>query len=259
MNNQLTIGHSAESTKQAIIKALNSPKIIDSDFKEFAVAVSAAIEQAVFYLGLNKTDEDRDMLKMAAVNDCQTTFKLLTIAEVALALQNGVRGQYGEVRGMAPKDIYYWLNSYQLDSIRLACKKELAAKQEVSSEPSDEEILEIQTYNINKAWNDFKRDGYFHDHGNVIYNILDRNKKITFSAEEKKQFMHVAKSQLLKTHDPNKHIGDDLKMKEVMKIAESIRADENNIRIIAEAKRLAVDKFFQNLVDNNIELWDLFK
>lgn len=261
MSDQLVLYKNDNSERQLMISALCDTRVAAAPIEDLAMVVSKAIEKGIFYLGLiNKSAPDREALKMMVMEDCQTSFITLTLSEVKNAIENGFRGKYGDVRGMAPKDVYNWLKAYKNDPMRNTVRLELeAASQDMSEPPTEEEQIAIATYNLNNAWNTFKQKGYFTDHGNVIYNILDANGKIPFTLEDKERLWKLAKGQLINYHAPEKHFGNEVKMKEAMAITNSIKSEDAKHRIKSEAKQIAVNEFFARLVKDGIELWDIFK
>lgn len=259
MNNQLIIATPAEtSERQLILSALSDTSVSKSTMESLAEAVSAAIEKGCFYLGLNKSQTDKDAMKLIVMEDCQRSFKSLTLSEIKLAINQGVKGEYGEVRGMAPKDVFHWINSYKNNQLRIEAIKEVN-KDDINRTPTEDEEVLMALQALDIAWRTFKETGSYIDHGNTIYNILDNNHKFSFTKEEKKSFMAAAKSRMLDYYAPEKHLGNDIKMKEMMAIYAQVKQEDSNIRVIGEAKRIALTRFFESLLASGKDIWDLFK
>jgi hypothetical protein len=259
MTEQLILHDFKDSDKAMILQALQDTRIEVLPLEDLADAISSVLERGIFYHGLNKSGPDRNMLKVMVLEDCQKTFRRMTRSEVVAAIENGYRGVYGEVRGIAPKDVYNWLNAYRNNELRKEVKRELEAVDDFKTPPTEEEERAMAMFNLQNAWETFKRTGKYADYGNVIYNILSVNKKISFDEEERNRFKALAKKQLLKYHAPERHLGNDIKMKEAIHLYNSIKTDNEPARIVAEAKTIALNEFFGKLLDEGKDIWDLFK
>lgn len=260
MSTQLTIpGAKDNSIRHQLMTALKDTKISEARLSDLAEIVSSSIEQGIFYLGLNKNETDRGLLKVAVIEDCRNQFPSLTLSEIAIAIKRGVRGEFGEVYGIAPKDVLAWLSAFKKDAIRLEALKEIAANDEINRTPTEQEEIEIAMNALDIAWRTYKETGTYVDHGNTIYNILDNNRKFSFTREEKNAFLASAKFRMLNYYAPEKHIGNDVKMKEIMAIYTQIRDDDSNVRVRSEAKRIALMVFFERLLQSGKDIWDLFK
>lgn len=259
MDNQLTITQkNFESPTELVRQALLGNKIASAPIEDLALAVSGAIEKGCFYLGLNKSSEDRSALKALVIEDCQRSFKFLTLSEIKLAIDNGVRGQYGEVRGMAPRDVYHWISSFQKDGIRVKAMKEITEVIDPWT-PSEQDQIKLAMYTLESAWFKFKETGSYNDHANTVYNILNANKKIDLTTEEKNSCLAQAKAMLMNYYAPEKHLGNDIKMKEMMVIYNQIKAEDSNIRTITQAKQLGLILFFNKLLERKEDIYTLFK
>lgn len=258
MNTQLTIpGANDNSVRHQLIIALKDTKISAAKLSDLAETISSSIEQGIFYLGLNKNETDRGLLKVAVIEDCRNQFPSLTLSEISLAIKRGVRGEFGQVFGISPKDIFEWLAAFKKDAIRLEALKEISANDEINRTPTEEEKVLIAMNALATAWKTYKETGAYIDYGNTIYNILDNNHKFSFTKEQKKDFMIRAKSRMLDYYAPEKHIGNDIKMKEMMKIYAQVKDEDSNIRVIGEAKRLALEVFFKDLQASGKEILEL--
>lgn len=253
-----------EQSDRGLIKAgLLGTKISVIPLEELAEEISKVLEQAIFYNGLNrekKKQDDVDMLKLMVIKDCQKYFHMMSKEEVVAAIENGYRGIYGKVMGISPKDVFIWIKTYKENPLRLDEKKLLESNSgdDFNEPPSEEDEMAMALYNLNTAWNKFKAEGAFTDHGNVIYNLLHLNKKISLTEEDRIRFKQIAKSRLLTYNMPEKHIGNEVKMKEAINMCNDIKNGNANNRVVAEAKRLALNEFFTKLANDGKEIWDLF-
>lgn len=248
-----------DSEKGLIQAALRGTSIADATREDLVIAISATIERGCFFLGLNKSQPDKDSLKLMVIEDCKRRFKDLTLAEIKLAIDNGVHGFYGEVRGMAPRDVYHWLDSYKKEAIRQESLKELKEGDEIKWSPNDDERARIDMYTLETAWLKFKETGSYIDYGNSVYNILDVNRKINLSVDQKNECLEKAKSYLISYYAQEKRLSDDRKLSDIVAISNQVRDTDRNIRVVSEAKRIALTMFFENMVKEGKDIYQLFK
>lgn len=247
------------SENDKIIQSFNSKKIKDCAERDIDIELSNAVDKAILFLGLNINKEDRFAVKMMSSEDIRNKFPLLGIKEISIAIESGVRGKYGEVFGVAPKDIYNWISSYSLSVARIENHEKWVNENNKPIEISDEQKADVYWIVLIKAFESFKQNnGFYNDLGNAVYNLLDANNKINFSKEQKLEFKAQAISNLKSQYNPIKHVGNIIKMNESKAILTEILSDDKNSRIISEAKKIALNKFFADLFEMDIEIEDLF-
>lgn len=258
-NNLQVINNTPVSENQIIKAALTAPLVKHAIPYEIDGAVSVAVDRALFYLGSKMPIEDRDMVKVAVIDDAKRHFSNLTIAEIGIAIDNGVKGMYGKVVGLAPKDVFDWLTAYSISEQRKNQASQLAKENEPKPEPTEEEKATLYWNNLVNAWLTFKKDGCYNDHGNSVYNILLANGKINYSDEQMADFMRMAKSDLVKEYNPLKHLGNVVKTNEYKAIiAEITTGGDGNARVKVSAKKIALNHFFGDLMQKGTEITDLF-
>ena len=249
--------NNSNSNLQKIKTAQLSPKVKEAQDVEIATIISASVEKAIFYLGLNTSVEDRTMIKYSVIDDCKKHFLGLTVHELSLAIDNGVHGLYGAVVGISPRDIYNWINAFSISSDRKDAKQELAKIESESKKPSDQEIEALRRKNALNAFETFKSSKPFTDFGNAIYNYLDAKGLIPFNTERKVYFKNKAIESLSSQLNPIQFVGNQIKMMEAKTLLAEIKADDKHAIIIAEAKKLALNAYFQELAEVETELTDL--
>lgn len=258
-SNLQVINNTPTSENQIIKSALTAPLVRSAIPYEIDGAVSVAIDRALFYLGSKMPIEDRDMVKVAVIDDAKRHFPNLTIAEIGVAIDNGVKGMYGKVVGLAPKDVFDWLTAYSISEQRKNQASQLAKEGEPKPEPTDEEKATLYWNNLVNAWLTFKKDGCYNDHGNSVYNTLLANGKINYSDGQMADFMRIAKADLIKEYNPLKHVGNVVKVNEFKAIiAEITSGGDDNTRVKVAARKLALNHFFGELLEMETEITDLF-
>ncbi|MEB0250038.1 hypothetical protein QN344_07805, partial [Mucilaginibacter sp. 5B2] len=256
-NLQIVNNSQPVSENQIIKTALTDTLVRVAIPYEIDGIVSAAIDKAIFYLGLKTTLEDRDMIKATVYDDVKRHFLNLTIAEVGIAIESGSKGLYGKVVGLAPKDVFEWLTAYSISEARKMQVAELAKQNEAYPEPTEEQKRLIRWNNMLNAWAAYKKDGSFNDHGNAVYNTLVNNGRINYSDEQMGDFRRMSKADLIKQYNPLQHIGNFVKANECKSIiAEITNGGDDNTRVIVAAKKLVLNHFFANMVEMDMEITD---
>lgn len=248
-------------SENQIIKAALTGTLVKSAIPyEIDGAVSVAIDKAIFYLGLKTILEDRDMIKVTVIDDVKRHFPKLTISEVGVAIENGSKGLYGKVVGLAPKDVFEWLSAYSISEARKLQVAELAKQNASTPEPTEEQKRQLRWVNMLNAWATFKKEGSFNDHGNAVYNILVNNGRINYNDEQMADFMRMAKADLMKEYNPLQHVGNFVKASECKAIiAEITNSGDENTRVKVAAKKRALNHFFSELAGMEMEITDLFQ
>lgn len=245
-----------QSESSIIETALRGVKVCDADNVQISGVVSAALDSAFLYVGLNTSVEDRNATKLMVINDCRKHFSLLAVPEIAIAIDNGVHGKYGEFVGISAAIVYKWLTEYSLSQIRKI--KMLEINKPEPFEMSNDDKEKMYWNNLVNAWEHYKEHGYYNDMGNAIYRTLEINKKINFTSEQKEIFKSDAKHKLIKEFNPLKHIGNFVKINECKLIIEGLNNGSENSRIISEAKNIALNQFFKELLEMDMNIIDLF-
>ena len=247
-----------KSENEVVKEALMAPKIKDCDQSDIGVAVSEAIEKAIFYLGLKTPAEDRTMIKYSVRDDITKNFPLMTMDEIKFAIDAGVHGKYGQVMGLSPKDVYNWIVDFSKSDIRKTKLIEIEKEQDENPQPSDEQQAQMRWDNLINAWLFYKKNGYVKDYGNAVFNTLEINGKLSYTSDQMEDFRRMAKMNLEKRYNPLNHVGDFVKVSEVKAILTQIRNEDKNARVESETKLIALNHFFAELLEFGSEVQDLF-
>lgn len=183
-----------------IKKALQSPRVIDEKsgmVYNFMVGLITKI-----YAISGKALEDIEIMNALATElqkDVLTRFKGLTLQEIDLAITNGIKGDYGEYYGINIRSFNQFLSAYTFSEergkalearmTRVAPEKQLSAKGTITRE----EIQRTAYNNALDLFEVYKQTKESPDHGNVVYNYLDKLGLIKFDAKEKWEMMSEAK------------------------------------------------------------------
>lgn len=166
-----TINQNSPSEISVIKAALTTPKVLNALPYEIDGAISMAVERAIFFLGLKTPEDDRDGIKITVIADVKKAFTHLTVGELGVAIDNGVRGKYGAFIGLSPKDIYNWILAYSISHERKISKGEIELIEE-NKEPTADEKFTIGKQLCIDLFEKFKIAGQLDRTALAVYEFL---------------------------------------------------------------------------------------
>lgn len=168
-------------------------------------SIHQSINKTIADKGINMDIEDMNYLKRSITDDILKDFPTLTLQDIVLCFNMGVRGNLGEYFGLNVVTFYGWLKKYREEIIPKMVsevKIYLPPVQEVS-ETIDYKALDLDKIeNICSAINLFKEEKkyVFNDFGNIHYNFLDKlNYFDSFTDEDKLTIKENAKATFINT------------------------------------------------------------
>lgn len=108
-----------------LLIALKSTRILDMQKQAATERISEMLTQVYYAAGQKLDGKDLSLLTQAVHLEVKNYFNFLRIEELRIALNEGVRGQYGEYFGINIKTIHGWIRSYQVSENRKQKLKEL--------------------------------------------------------------------------------------------------------------------------------------
>lgn len=206
-----------------------------------------------------KEDEYQKLVAVvnSVYNDIKNYFSTLTKNDIQHAFHLGVRKEYGEYMGINPVTIFQWLRCYAADAKRMEAKKKQAAYLESLNSPkklTEEEKYNIMNDAVKKAFEIVKSGKYFDDIGNAVYNYLDKKAKINFTKERKDGIVNLARVACKERYLNKLHYIKDSFEKNAIK--EALKNIETQVTpdIIIEAKRIALNQYFSELIEMDLNL-----
>lgn len=250
------------SEKNYIISGFGK-KIKELDKKEVTSFLVELLTKIKFESG-HKTEvsnEDEYKKLVALVEsvylDLKNYFSTLTLNDIKFAFNLGVRKEYGEYMGINVVTIFNWLKSYVQDAKRAEAKKKQAAYIESMNKPKEltqDEKDSIMKEACIKAFEVFKLEKKYDDIGNAIYNYLDKKVKINFTKERKDGIVKLARVSCKERYLNKLHSIKDSFEKNAIK--EALKNIETQVTpdIIIEAKRIALNQYFSELIEMDLNL-----
>jgi len=189
-------------------------------------------------------------LTQRTLEDCQKKFKQITVGELQIALNEGVRGAYGKYMGINVATINGWIKSFydcETRKISLNYFNALLDTQKEKPEPTPEEKEKIFQRACIEAYDDFKNKGVMPFTFRVIYKYLKEKLKIEWTNEERQQIKDEA----------TKNFEYELKAKKASREIsknqfEAALGEKKNLEL--EMVRVALLHYFRKLKNSNKEI-----
>lgn len=142
-------------------RALQSDLVCEMDKTDCLFRFTDLISKVYFISGQKISDSgehEKNLLLLCTglYDDILQYFKFIRIEEVEIALNNGVRGEYGEFFGLSLSTFHKWLRAYQTSEIR---KTKLKEQVKVEKEVNKAEVKREYWRSIQRQFRVFKESG----------------------------------------------------------------------------------------------------
>jgi hypothetical protein len=193
-------------------------------------------------------------------------FSYLTIEDVRIAVKKGVRLDYGKFYGLNITTLNFWLKEYVNSTKKDAMKLLPQIKPKEEFKGLNDEQQKIIYKRWLESWIDLFEKYHegenivISDAGNVFYKYCIKN-KITPPLTVSEMLTLENKAKRLIIANGKENARSSHQIKEFNAIVEAINKnklnDEIELKIVNEAKRLAIFTFFDKLIAEKLELRDL--
>lgn len=244
-----------------IVKALQGSVIRHCSDKQVVTVISACLEKARFDLGLRADavkKEDNKLFIDSILADIRLFWYTLTLEQIPFVFYNGSHYKYDDKVFMTPALISQWFSKYLMSAERLEANKILTHLAEPPAYvPTPEEQEQKFFKGISDAFEKFKRDGGYTDYSNLVYDNIERHRKIPFDAERKARIAKKAKENLIAANsNGGRNVNERNKKAEFVR---SILAGKEKASIITEAKQIALNEFFNDFAEIDEDIIDWLK
>lgn len=213
-------------------------------------SIKAALAISFAHLNAKKLDTAAmDFLANEVTDAIIEKYPGIRISEIKTAFANGIRGEYGEYFGLSVVTFDNFVKSYILSPERANLGKTVPAL-EAPSMPTSQVMFETAKSNVLEAFRSFQnKTKTFERIALTAYNFLDSIKLITFTNQEKWEFVDEAKVELKRMLDNQKAI--ETRPLERRKLCATIDELANNgcrDQVINVSKALALKAFFEGML-----------
>lgn len=184
-----------------LLAALKSTRILDLQKQAATERISEMLTQVYYTAGQKLEGKDLSLLTQALYLEVKNYFSFLRIEELKIALNEGVRGQYGEYFGINIKTIHNWVRAYQVSENRKQKLKELKA--ETSDYKPDLNAIKCEYWNyILMQLKRFKNGGQMEiTNPLMMFREFWNNDLLKPTKEEAEEFKQQAVYELEKRRD----------------------------------------------------------
>lgn len=253
--NIIQISKESNPTIVPFLEAFNSILVRDCNDSDILKTLLEIVTKTTFDAGNTpKSQQEVEGILGALLPDVKLFFKTLTLAELKLAANRGVRGMYGEMIGVSVASLSKVFNGYMGDMKRQEAKKALleanTPKEVPPKDVTDEEWSQLAI----EAFEKFKKAGFYEDWGNIIYLFLERKGLLNYSNERKAEIKRsVENRELARLSAPlsmeEKRSFDRLKDQLL----------DGSLDLKGKCRREAIQIYFGELVEMGMNLEDLLK
>ncbi len=248
--------------EQDIIVSRQSPMIKNMGEPDIANEMLKIILKTYFDCGQNANQKTVVLEIQDLMSDLTKYFGTVCIEEIKLFFKSGIDGEFGEYFGLNNKTYRQWLRGGVSSAKRSNARKiqDMYLQEKNKPKPlTESEKEKIIKDGVLKAFEEYKSKGWISDIGNVSYNWLDRNGHIKFTRERKTGIKSAARGvvseQLSNELESAKLSINKLEVKRIQFDLENLENKEDRVK--AEAKRIAINLFFKELIDIGTELTDI--
>lgn len=251
---QTSLFNKLTTVEKEIALATVSPKIKDIEPDKFIFLIDGLIAKTHLNCGYKHDLEQVNSTIDELCEDLKKYNSAITFEEIQLAFKNGYKKQYGDFFGLNNATYFQWVNAYVWSENRLRIKKLLSDAKEKAKQPevkniSEQEANEILKNGCLKCFEDFKLGAVISDFGNAKYNYLVKMDLLKFSKERKELILSQTKEKVKLSAIENKSHSESISQA-LGKILEET--------VISESEKECLKVYFQELIEMEIELSDLF-
>lgn len=190
------------------------------------------------------------------------SFPAIRLEEIQLAIHKGAIGEYDKVYNLSLAFFVHCIRSYMNSDARvLAGKKylEQSAKLELPPHiPTKEEIEKTKINMMLNAFDIFKLKGHYKDYGNYIFNSLVSFGVVNISEADKIEIWKSARTKVINELSNPYETSID-KRNENSKNLKLVLENKEHELIYVEAKKIALNHFFREVKEMDVDLKDLIK
>ena len=266
--NVVNLPKEVSNLSRSVYQANSSVMIKKIDDLNIVVnSIHQSINRAIADKGVNMEIEDMNYLKRSITDDILKDFNTLTLQDIVLCFNMGVRGNLGEYFGLNVVTFYGWLKKYKeetLPKMYSEVKNYLSPAQEVVENVDYKKLDLDKIENICSAIELFIKDGVyeFNDYGNIHYNFLDKLGLFDDISDNQKELIMEDAEQSFIADMKNKNLtllaqGKKFQLQDISDLMEKVEYGEKDTQTMIDIcyKKLFIKKFIVNfkIINKNSE------
>lgn len=243
-------------------EALSSSRICDLPEIEVDKVLMTAVHKAYRDKGQPVDNDTMDYIVNNLFSSVLQACPFIRIAEIPIAIDKGILGDYGEYFGLNVVTFVNFIKSHYTSEKRAEIAKQIVPKEEEKPIPSETEILTMDKQLLIKAFDTFKSIGYYEDHGNYMYRVAVKKLRLfELSKEKQSEYTHAGKIRAIekyKNEMVQKPFERNRITKNIAEATEMAPKSDGLQSVYKEALQLALMDWFKGLLDMEIHVKDLF-
>jgi hypothetical protein len=232
-------------------------KASEASIDDMFVFIGKLLSRASIISGCNVNSDVAKILIEEIVKDFRVRYPLIHIEEIEAIFDNGSRGVYGEFYGINLLTTNKWIRGYletdEHNKFISSQVKKLVPLLEEKTSLTEIEIDQLMRNGIVTCFNNFKNTGVAMDYGNPKIDWLITKKIITPSKDERDAYKEQARERL-NDEVINKKQSIFKHDRREAKSLEQILDQSDNERIRSIAKNICLCDWFENIIDNDLDI-----
>jgi hypothetical protein len=259
----------SKENKEVLLATLNFTKISELNIQKYDNSYNYLVgvfAKTIVESGIGMEEGEQEVFISLCIDEVINDFSYLTIEDVRIAVKKGVRLDYGKFYGLNITTLNFWLKEYVNSTKKDAMKLLPQIKPKEEFKGLNDEQQKIIYKRWLESWIDLFEKYHegenivISDAGNVFYKYCIKN-KITPPLTVSEMLTLENKAKRLIIANGKENARSSHQIKEFNAIVEAINKnklnDEIELKIVNEAKRLAIFTFFDKLIAEKLELRDL--
>lgn len=261
----------SKENKEVLLATLNFVSISELNIQKYDNSYNYLVgvfAKTIVESGIGMEEGEQEVFISLCIDEVINDFSYLTIEDVRIAVKKGVRLDYGKFYGLNITTLNFWLKEYVNSTKKDAMKLLPQIKPKEEFKGLNDEQQKIIYKRWLESWIDLFEKYHegenitISDAGNVFYKYCIKN-KITPPLTVSEMLTLENKAKRLIIANGKENARSSHQIKEVNAIIEAINKNKLNddieLKIVTEAKRLAIFTFFDKLIAEKLELRDLIK
>lgn len=258
------------------VEMLDSPMARDVEELEIDKVVLPAILKAQKDLGFNPNEEKGSHLMDGIALEIKRAVPNIRLLEIPIAINKGVLGEYGDFLGLSIVTVIKFLKAHYTSAKRAEIAKQVSHKEEEKPIPSIEEQKALAKFHLIEGFERYKETKKIPFSAVYLYRFLSKHFNLVQYSNEAKYEMYyeaILKIKKEKEHDlninsrmSNRKDVDFLigfldtfsdKIECAKAVLKAVQEKELRYMLKNESERIALKKYFDNLIEMETEIKDL--
>lgn len=260
------------------VQMFDSPMVRNSNDLDIDKVVLPAILKAQKDLGYGPNEDKLTHLMTGISTEIKKSVPNLRLSEIPIAINDGVLGLYGDFIGLSIVSVIKFLKSHYESLKRAELAKQIKPKEEAKQPPTLEEQKIIAKQHLIDEFEKFKTTKTIPLSGVYLYRFLSEHfGLVSFSNELKYRMYYEASKVIVKglkdeiIANPNSRLSNSKKIGEIenlysieddpikcaIAIHKGLQNEELKIQIRNESERIALKRYFNDLIEMETEIKDL--